>query len=202
LFSTLDRDIIGAQVHQLVLREQTSPSPWFGLLYGGVMRDVIAAIRALVERYVGGERPESEWAIAAHGVFTQTIAFQITREALLRALGVESLTDGHREAILRSVVGNIEACLKRLAAQSPLAAAPETPGGAASPKPASPKPAAPLRPERPMRPAKAAREPFGAKPANRGQAPGAAKPPMASKSPKAPVLSAAPALNPSKKGKP
>jgi AcrR family transcriptional regulator len=97
---------------KVILREQTSPTPHFGILYDGYMRGVIDTFRSLAERYVGGPLPETEWIIRTHSLFAQIIAFLVPREALVRILGVKRLNPDHLAAITRIVTGNVEACLK------------------------------------------------------------------------------------------
>ncbi|MDR2455907.1 MAG: CerR family C-terminal domain-containing protein [Deltaproteobacteria bacterium] len=117
LVSAIENKKIGKNLQRLILREQTSPTAWFGLLYDGFMADTISVFRALVERYVGQSFSETEMVIRTHIVFAQIVAFLIPREALTRSLGVFSLTDEHRALITMVVGQNVEAGLKAWAAE-------------------------------------------------------------------------------------
>ena len=112
MFSAIDRNKMGKSAERLIFREQTSATPWFWILYDGFMGDVIATFRALVERYVGREQPELEWVVRTHNILAQIIGFLVPREALVRTLGVETLSEEHRAAIVRVVTRNVEACLE------------------------------------------------------------------------------------------
>jgi AcrR family transcriptional regulator len=116
LVSAIEDKKIGKNLQRLILREQTSPTAWFGLLYDGFMAETIALFRGLVERYVGQGFSETEMVFRTHIVFAQIVAFLIPREALTRSLGVASLTEEHRDLIAMVVGQNVEAGLKAWAA--------------------------------------------------------------------------------------
>ena len=97
---------------KIILREQTSPTASFPILYDGYMKDMISLVRALIGRYT--ERsPESDLVtVQAHTLVGQFIAFIATREALLKNLGVRRLSAEQNELIHQVIMGNIESCLK------------------------------------------------------------------------------------------
>jgi AcrR family transcriptional regulator len=97
---------------KIVLREQTSPSAAFDLLYEGYMKDVLALMTRLVSRYTGQPPDGDETLIQAHTLIGQFISFIATRAALLKNLGVKRLNTEHNELIRRVILGNVVACLK------------------------------------------------------------------------------------------
>ena len=97
---------------KIILREQTSPTPAFGALYDGYMKDVLTLLTTLVARYTGQPSDSDEAIIRAHTLVGQFVTFVATREALLKNLGVKKLKPEQGEMIRRVILGNVEACLK------------------------------------------------------------------------------------------
>ena len=102
---------------KLILREQTSPTAAFAVLYEGYMKDLLHLMAVLVARYT--ERPVDcdDVVIRSHTLIGQVVAFISTREALLKNLGVKRLGAEQNELINKTILANVEACLKTWAAE-------------------------------------------------------------------------------------
>lgn len=97
---------------KIILREQTSPTPAFSVLYDGYMKDVLKLLVTLIGRYTGQPVDSDEVIIRAHTLVGQFVVFIATREALLKNLGVKRLSADQTELIRRVILDNVEACLK------------------------------------------------------------------------------------------
>lgn len=97
---------------KIILREQTSPTSSFALLYEGYMKDILSLLVNLISRYTGQPGESPGVVFRAHSLVGQVIAFIATREALLKNLGLKRLGPEHSAMIHQVIMVNVEACLK------------------------------------------------------------------------------------------
>ncbi|WP_193215005.1 transcriptional regulator CecR [Luteolibacter marinus] len=100
------------KIRNVMMREQSSPSDSFGLLY----KDMLKPTHELLTRMVGtaiGEDPASPVTILrAHALIGQVLAFAMARETILRRLGIKKLGAEHAAMIGDILDEHIEAvCL-------------------------------------------------------------------------------------------
>ncbi|CAB3681865.1 CerR family C-terminal domain-containing protein [Achromobacter kerstersii] len=95
----------------LLAREQLQPTEQFDALYGQLFQPLHETIANLVADIRGQTHGDRDAILRAHAILGQALAFAVAREALLRRLGVQSLSPKDIQNIVQ-MVGNmaISAC--------------------------------------------------------------------------------------------
>ncbi|MCW1922549.1 CerR family C-terminal domain-containing protein [Luteolibacter arcticus] len=87
------------KIRLVMIREQSSPSESFDLLYNKTLKP-LHQLFTTVLGVATGEDPESPATILrAHALFGQVLAFVVARTTILRRLGVKELTSDHLATI-------------------------------------------------------------------------------------------------------
>lgn len=96
---------------QLIMREQANPSEAFDILYNEQIQPLQALFTELMAVVLGRSAEETEVTLRAHALFGQLIGFVVSRESLLRHLGVAQLSSAHISQIHQVLLLHLEACL-------------------------------------------------------------------------------------------
>ncbi len=97
---------------RIVMREQANPTDAFDIFYEGQMKHVQAIATRLLSVCTGLDPEGVEAKLRAHALFGQILNFLVSRESVLRALGVERFDQNHVELIHKVLAAHIDACLK------------------------------------------------------------------------------------------
>lgn len=97
---------------QIIMREQANPTEAFDIYYEQHMKQMQEMSTALVASCTGLDPESDEVKLRVHALFGQILVFLISRESILRHLGVQQLTEAHVDMIHRVLAGHAEACLQ------------------------------------------------------------------------------------------
>lgn len=96
---------------KLILREQQSPSPAFDVLYQGLMGKMLQLTTYLVSK-IRKITPQSQEAkLLTITIFGQALVFRASREAILRYMEWDDISEEELKLILNQVTNNISAML-------------------------------------------------------------------------------------------
>ena len=98
---------------QLIMREQANPTSAFDIVYERFMQPMQAMVGQLVAIYLGSSAETDEVKIRVHALKGQVLIFLISRESLLRSLGVKKLNQQHYELIYSVIDSHIHGSLSR-----------------------------------------------------------------------------------------
>ncbi len=107
--------LLGSEVEPLalfVLREQAHPTSAFDRIYNEVMGPVIQTCAALIAKLAGLPENDPDAAVAALALYGQITSFRFGREAVLRVLGTQELTDAHRAQIKSGLLRQLTALIR------------------------------------------------------------------------------------------
>jgi AcrR family transcriptional regulator len=96
----------------IIMREQAKPTRAFDILYDRYMKRLQQMVNRLAGACTGLDPDGDEVKIRTHALFGQILVFLVSRETILRGLGVEKLTGAHVDLIHRVLAAHAEACLK------------------------------------------------------------------------------------------
>jgi AcrR family transcriptional regulator len=96
---------------QLIVREQARPTEAFDIIYQGQMVHIQRLMTSLIAICTGLDKDSDEVRLRNHALLGQALIFIVSRESLLRHLGVEKLQPGHIETIYKILMAHTEACL-------------------------------------------------------------------------------------------
>lgn len=96
---------------QLIVREQASPTEAFDIIYQGQMVHIQRLMTSLIAICTGLEKDSDEVRLRNHALIGQVLIFTVSRESLLRHLGVEKLQPDHIDTIYKILLAHTEACL-------------------------------------------------------------------------------------------
>lgn len=108
----LNDEVEAKHSEKIILREQTSPTKAFNVLFDGYMKDVLNLMTSLISRYCGQAADSDEVVILGHSLIGQLVSFIATKESLLKNLGATKLNAEQNELMRAVMLRNIEACLK------------------------------------------------------------------------------------------
>jgi AcrR family transcriptional regulator len=97
---------------QLIVREQARPTEAFDIIYKGHMAHMQKLFSTLIAVYTGLDPDSPGVKLRCHALIGQILIFTISREGLLRHLGVKKLQDEHIQLIYRILLAHAEACLQ------------------------------------------------------------------------------------------
>jgi AcrR family transcriptional regulator len=97
---------------RLILREQQDPSEGFELLYAGVMRRILGVTTRLVARARRDDAADDRCKLTALTIVGQVLIFRTGREAVLRQMGWDSVSDAELKAIQAELRRNVTAILR------------------------------------------------------------------------------------------
>ena len=97
---------------QLIMREQAKPTEAFDIIYNGQMRHVNQMYAALIAVCTELDADSAEVKLRCHALIGQILIFVVSRESLLRNLGVTKLQPEHIQLIYRILTAHTEACLQ------------------------------------------------------------------------------------------
>jgi TetR/AcrR family transcriptional regulator, regulator of cefoperazone and chloramphenicol sensitivity len=97
---------------QLIMREQARPTEAFDIIYKGQMMHVQKMYASLIAVCTGLEPGSMEVKLRCHALIGQILVFIVSRESLLRHLGVKQLQAEHIQMIYRILMAHTEACLQ------------------------------------------------------------------------------------------
>ena len=121
LFVATDKPTAWAQV---VIREQASPTPAFDILYDGQIKQVQQLLSRLISLATGLSEESTEVKLRGHALFGQVLVFTVSRESLLRQLGIKKLGTEHIHLISDILCAHTNACLSTAISPTPLPSAP------------------------------------------------------------------------------
>ena len=105
---SLVHDMLGTELarhfSRIMMQEQISPTPAFGILYEGFFRLVHSVWAALLGRLTGLPMGSMELDLRALSVMGQLVIFRVGMTATLRYLGSDRLSDEHLACIADLVV--------------------------------------------------------------------------------------------------
>jgi AcrR family transcriptional regulator len=96
---------------QVIVREQSTPTKAFDILYKGRMEKLQSLLANLAAACTGLSPNSDEIKFRVHALIGQVLVFAISRESLRRALKVERLTSAHSVTIRRILMAHVEVCL-------------------------------------------------------------------------------------------
>jgi AcrR family transcriptional regulator len=97
---------------RLIMREQQDPSEGFELLYAGVMGRILGMTTRLVACARSVDAADDRCRLTALTIVGQVLIFRAGREAALRQMGWERVSDPELEAIQAELRRNVTAILK------------------------------------------------------------------------------------------
>ena len=98
---------------QIIMREQANPTEAFDVIYEQFMKPMQKIAGKCVAAYMELDSESDEVKIRIHALKGQVLGFLVSRECLLRNLGVKKLTHTHYNLIYQVIAAHIEACLGR-----------------------------------------------------------------------------------------
>lgn len=115
LIHTLSRFFVGTEEPkawvQLIMREQSRPTEAFDIIYTGQMIHIQRMFTLLIARCTGIQADSDEARLRCHALIGQIMIFILSRESLLRHLGVTELKPDHIQCIYKILVAHTEAAL-------------------------------------------------------------------------------------------
>ena len=96
---------------QLIMREQAKPSDAFDLLYDGHIAQVQEIFTQLIAARLGIAGDSDEAKLRGHALFGQILIFIVSRESVLRHLGVAQLEPKHVRLIHALLMAHAEGAL-------------------------------------------------------------------------------------------
>jgi hypothetical protein len=96
---------------QLIVREQARPTEAFDIIYQGQMVHIQRLMTSLIAICTGLDKDSDEIRLRNHALIGQALIFIVSRESLLRHLGVEKLQAEHIETIYKILMAHTQACL-------------------------------------------------------------------------------------------
>lgn len=96
---------------QIIMREQANPTDAFDILYENYIKQMQKLLCTLIGSCIGSDPNSEEVKIKSHTLIGQVLVFTVSRESLLRMLGVEHLTEKQSELVYRIILSHVEACL-------------------------------------------------------------------------------------------
>lgn len=97
-----------ARIRNVMIREQSSPSPNFDVLYQRTLLPLHRLLALLVGTATGSDPKSTTTILRSHSIFGQVIVFQIARSTIQRRLGVEKLKPAHFAGIATLIDQHID----------------------------------------------------------------------------------------------
>ncbi|RYD22246.1 MAG: DUF1956 domain-containing protein [Verrucomicrobiaceae bacterium] len=97
-----------SRIRNVMIREQSSPSPNFDVLYQRTLLPLHRLLALLVGTATGSDPKSTATILRSHAIFGQVIVFQIARSTIQRRLGVEKLKPAHFAEIATLIDQHIE----------------------------------------------------------------------------------------------
>ena len=104
---------------RLIVREQLQPTAHFQVLYEQGFRPLHEGLSFLVSQILGRDPQEREVIVRTHALMGQVYFFAMTREAIMRRLGWQSLAGRNADFVVSILKDQITVLLAGLAQQSP-----------------------------------------------------------------------------------
>lgn len=98
---------------RLIIREQSSPSKAFDILYEKNIKPLQEIYCDIVATNLGLRSNNVEVKIISHALFGQILSFCVSRESLLRLLGVKTLSANHNKIIKKILIRNSRLILRK-----------------------------------------------------------------------------------------
>ena len=87
------------KIRNVMMREQSSPSESFDLLYKGTLKPIHELLTRVLGVAIGEDPSATATILRAHALFGQVLAFGLARETILRRLRVKKLGPKHATMI-------------------------------------------------------------------------------------------------------
>ncbi len=107
------------KIRLVMLREQSSPSESFHLLYRGTLQPLHELMTRVLSVASGADPEEPLSIIRTHALFGQILVFTLARETILRRLGVRKLGSEHAALIGEVIDEHIDAICRGFAHETP-----------------------------------------------------------------------------------
>jgi len=96
---------------QVIIREQANPTAAFDIFYDSYIKETERMAARCIGLYTGLDPECDEVKIRFHTLIGQILSFVVSRESILRNLGVKTLKDKHISLIHRVLMTHMRACL-------------------------------------------------------------------------------------------
>jgi TetR/AcrR family transcriptional regulator, regulator of cefoperazone and chloramphenicol sensitivity len=97
---------------QLIMREQVKPTDAFDIIYNGQIKHIQKIFGVLIAACTGLDAESAEVKLRSHALIGQILVFILSRESILRNLGVNKFESDHVQMIYQILMVHADACLQ------------------------------------------------------------------------------------------